>query len=101
MSKFRHVVMFRYVEGATAEQRAALLDGLSRLPSQVPEIRGYHFGEDVGLVDGNYDLVIIAEFDNIGDYRSYVANAQHQELIAAHIVPVVAVRSAVQFEMPG
>jgi hypothetical protein len=74
---FRHVVMFRYAEGTTAEQRAAVL---------------------AGLVDGNFDLAVVAEFDDAAGYRAYAVNADHQALIAERIKPVVAQRSAVQFD---
>jgi hypothetical protein len=95
---FRHVVMFRYAEGTTAEQRAAVLAGLAELPDKVPEIRSYHFGEDAGLVAGNFDLAVVAEFDDAAGYLAYAVNADHQSFIAERIRPVIAQRSAVQFD---
>ncbi len=95
---FRHVVMFRYADGTTAAQREAVLDGLARLPGQVPEIRNYHFGEDAGLVEGNFDLVVVAEFDDVAGYSAYAANPDHLAFIAERIRPVVAQRVAVQFD---
>jgi hypothetical protein len=95
---FRHVVMFRYAEGTTAAQRKAVLDGLAELPGMMPEIRNYHFGEDAGLVDGNFDLAVVAEFDDEAGYRSYATNPDHLSLIAERIRPVIAQRCAVQFD---
>lgn len=94
---FRHVVMFRYSPGTTAEQRRAVLDGLAGLPGKVPEIRNYHVGEDAGLVEGNFDLAVVAEFDDEAGYVAYAKNPDHLALIAGTIKPVIAQRSAVQF----
>jgi hypothetical protein len=94
----RHVVMFRYATGTSIDQRAAVIAGLRELPAMVPEIRGYHVGEDAGLVEGNFDFAVVAEFDNADGYRAYAANADHLALIASTIRPVIAERAAVQFD---
>jgi hypothetical protein len=96
---FRHVVMLRWNESATAEQRSAVREGLETLPPQIPEIRSYRIGEDAGLVPGNSDLVIVADFDDVAGYLVYRDDPVHQEMIARLIRPILESRSAVQHEL--
>lgn len=98
---FRHVVMFRWVDGTTDQQKEALRAGLTRLPEIIPEIRSYRFGEDVGINEGNFDFVVTADFDDRAGYLSYRDNDDHQKLIAELIKPIIGERAAVQFEWPA
>jgi hypothetical protein len=53
---FRHMVMFRFADDATDEQKEAMRAGLRRLPEVIPEIVAYRFGDDAGLRDDNFDF---------------------------------------------
>ncbi|MEY2456505.1 MAG: hypothetical protein QOK06_1599, partial [Acidimicrobiaceae bacterium] len=57
----RHVVLFRWKEGTTVEQIAAIEDGLAGLPAAIPELVDYRFGSDAGLADGNWDFAVVAD----------------------------------------
>jgi hypothetical protein len=94
---FRHVVMMQFAPHATEEDVDAIVQGLRALPSLVPVIRRYSVGLDAGLVDGNFDLVVVADFDDVDGYLAYNANADHQAVLAERIKPFVAGRSAVQY----
>jgi hypothetical protein len=95
---FRHVVMLRWNDTATADERAAVRDGLESLPPQIPEIRGYRVGVDAGLVPegGNFDMVVVADFDDVAGYFVYRDHPVHQDVIARLIRPILAARAAVQ-----
>jgi hypothetical protein len=96
----RHTVMLRWVDGATAEQRDAVHVGLRALPPAITEIRAYVVGPDAGLVEGNYDLVVSADFDDVAGWRAYMDHPVHQQVIAERIRPILAARAAVQTELP-
>lgn len=96
----RHVVMFRFKQEATDAQKRAIAENLTRLPGKIDVIRRYEFGPDAGLSEGNFDFTVVADFDSEDDYRSYAAHPDHQALIADHIRPVLAERSAVQYRIP-
>jgi hypothetical protein len=97
---FRHVVILGWTESATAEQRRAVVDALATLPPQIPEIRSYRVGEDAGLAaQGNGDLAVVADFDDVAGYVAYRDNPVHQDLIATFIRPILESRSAVQHEL--
>lgn len=95
----RHVSILRWVPGATAAQRQAVSDALALLPGQVPEIRAYRFGTDARISAGNWDLAIVADFDDAEGYVSYASHPAHLALVAEHIRPILAERAAVQHHL--
>ena len=94
----RHVVLFTWKPEATQEQREAVAAGLASLPGKVPGVRAYHFGTDAGLVDGNADFALTADFDDADAYLVYRNDPVHQAVIAQVINPIVAQRVSAQFE---
>jgi Stress responsive A/B Barrel Domain len=97
---FRHVVMVRFTDEMTDDDRAALRAGLGRLPDLIPEIRAYRFGQDVRINEGNFDFVVTADFDDAQGYLAYRDHPEHQQLVKGRLAPFVAKRASVQFEWP-
>lgn len=95
----RHVVLFRWVEEATDDEKTAVAEGLGRLPPLIPELRDYRFGHDAGLVEGNWEFAVVADFDDVAGWRAYRDHPEHRRVIDEHIQPVVAERAALQFEI--
>lgn len=93
--------MFRWNDDATDEAKQAVADGLAALPGVIPEIRSYAFGADAGLREGNWDFVVVGDFDDVEAYLTYSGDATHQAVIADHIAPNISERAAVQYELPG
>ena len=96
---FRHVVLLRWLPDATQEQRAAVESGIATLPSLIPEIRSYVFGADAHVNEGNFDLAIVADFDDFDSYVVYRDHPDHVAVIAERIRPILAERAAVQHEL--
>lgn len=96
---FRHVVLLRWIPDATAEQRAAVESGIATLPSLIPEIRSYVFGADAHVNQGNFDLAIVADFDDFDSYVVYRDHPDHVAVIGERILPILAERAAVQHEL--
>ena len=94
---FRHVVMFKLVETTTVEQKDVLLAGLSGLPGQISQIRSFSVGLDAQVAEGNFDVVVIVDFDNAGDYIAYAGHPAHRGFVANCVLPVLATRAAVQY----
>lgn len=99
MSGIRHVVTFTFQADATAEQIAAISEGLAGLPGLIPEIRGYQFGPDLEVNDGNHQFAVVADFDSMDDYLVYRDHPAHLTVIAERIRPILASRAAVQFAL--
>ena len=98
---FRHVVMFRFADGTTDDQKEAVRAALQRLPEMIPEIRAYRFGDDLGLRDDNFDFAVTADFDGVDSFLVYRDHPDHQKAIAEFIAPIVKARGSVQFEWPA
>jgi hypothetical protein len=96
---FRHVVLLRWKPEATAEQRSHVESGLAELPSLIPEIRSYVFGADARVSEGNFDLAVVADFDDYDGYVAYRDQPDHVAMIAERIRPILAERAAVQHEL--
>ena len=93
----RHVVMLRFSDDATDDVINAMVEGLNTMPDLVPEIRSYSIGRDVGLAEDNFQLVVVAEFDDEAGYQAYATNPDHVAVIVERIKPFIAQRSAVQY----
>ena len=98
---FRHVVMFQFADHVDDEHVEKVRAGLSSLPGQIEQIRSYVHGRDVGISEGNFDYVVVADFDNVNDFITYRDHPQHQLLIQELIKDHVADRSAVQYQYGG
>jgi hypothetical protein len=95
----RHVAVFRWVEGTTPEQVAAVVTGLASLPAQVPSIRAYTHGPDLRLGDGRWDYAVVGDFDDGAGYQAYVDHPAHDDVRRELILPLVAERGNVQIEL--
>jgi hypothetical protein len=94
---FRHVVVFRWIEDATEEQKRAVEERLAALPGAIPEIEQYHYGADVGITDGNYDFAVVADFTDRAAFVTYRDHPAHRAAVDECIRPIMATRAAVQY----
>ncbi|NJP28270.1 Dabb family protein [Microbispora hainanensis] len=96
---FRHVVLLKWTEDATEEQRAEVARRLSTLPDAIPELRSYQIGHDAGVNQGNFSFGVVADFDSVEDYIVYRDHPVHLAVIKECIAPILADRAAVQYEL--
>ena len=94
----RHVVVFCWTPEATAEQKALVATELARLPAIVPSIRSFVIGPDAGISQGNAEFAVTADFDDEAGFAAYRDDPTHREILAQHITPITATRTAVQFK---
>jgi hypothetical protein len=93
--------MFRWNDDVDAAHVERLRAGLDVLPAAIPEIRSYRHGPDAGLAEGNFDYVVVGDFDSVADYLVYRDHDAHQQLITDLIAGRVSARAAVQYEFAG
>ena len=98
-SMIRHVVMFTWRPEATAEQKQRVLTELRTLPPLMAGLREYHAGPDAGLVSGNFDFAVVADFEDTDSYLAYRDHPAHRAVIDERIRPIMASRAAVQYEI--
>jgi hypothetical protein len=95
----RHVVIFTWSAAADARQRSGSVEALRRLRQDVGGMNSLVVAEDAGLSDGNGDAVLIADFPDVEAYHRYAQDPVHLSVIAEHVRPWLAARSAVQYEI--
>ena len=84
---------------ADADRRAAILEALRRLRRDVGGMTSLVVADDAGLSDGNADTVLIADFPDVEAYYRYAQDPVHLAVLAEHVRPWLAQRSAVQYQI--
>jgi hypothetical protein len=95
----RHVVLFAWVPEATDEQKQQVIDELRSLPPLMSGLRAFHVGPDAGVVDGNADFALVADFDDTSSYLAYRNHPTHRAIIDQVINPIIKNRVAIQYEV--
>lgn len=96
-----HVWSMTIKPEATLEQRRALLDGMAKLPSEIPGILSFRSGADLGLNPGNADIVLVAEFEDELSWRTYLDAPAHQQFATELVDPVYESGIAIQIGANG
>ncbi|KAI5119206.1 hypothetical protein M0805_004461 [Coniferiporia weirii] len=79
-----HIVLIKYIAGATPAQKQAWKDGITALATTIPQIRELLSGEKVPHVkDGGWDDGVIMKFDNEDDLATYSNATPHREYQSA------------------
>ena len=95
----RHVVIFTWSAAADAERRATSVQALRRLEQDVGGMQSLVVAEDAGLTDGNGDVVLIADFADAEAFARYAQDPGHRAVVAEHVRPWLAARSAIQYQV--
>jgi len=95
----RHVVLFTWSPDADAERRSTTVGALRRLREDVGGMTSLVVTDDAGLTDGNADTVLVADFPDAAAFSRYAQDPVHLAVIAEHVRPFLAARSAVQYEV--
>ena len=95
----RHVVLFTWSDDADPERRATTLAALRRLPEEVGGMTSFDVGPDAGLREGNAHTALVADFPDVEAWRRYAEHPAHLQVIAEHVAPWLAARTAAQYEV--
>ena len=95
----RHVVIFTWSAAADARRRAESVQALRGLRQEVGGMQSLVVAEDAGLSDGNGDVVLIADFADVEAYYRYAQDPVHLAVVAEHVRPWLAARSALQYQV--
>lgn len=91
----RHIVMWKFRPGTQAEQ-AKFLDGLRGLQGVIPQLLRSEVAVNVG--EGNYDAVLVSEFEDLAALETYKNDPRHQA-VSALCKSIREDRVAVDYEM--
>jgi hypothetical protein len=95
----RRVVLIRWKEGTTPSDVDAVTAGLSTLPGQIPQIRAYTHGPDIGIGHEPCDYAIVADFDDADGWQTYDTHPVHDKVRADIIRPRAAQISSATFTL--
>jgi len=95
----RHVVLFTWDDEMTDELEQQFSDELTALAPQLAGLRSYHAGPDAGIIEGNFDYAVVADFDDAEAYLAYRDNSAHQDIISRLSRPHARNRATVQYEV--
>lgn len=91
----RHIVMWKFRPGTQVEQ-AQFLDGLRGLQGVIPQLLRSEVAVNVG--EGNYDAVLVSEFEDLAALETYKNDPRHQA-VSALCKSIREDRVAVDYEM--
>ena len=75
----RHIVMWKFRPGTEAEQ-ARFLEGLRSLQGVIPQLLKSEVAVNVGR--GNYDAVLVSEFESLEALETYKNDPRHKAVSA-------------------
>ncbi len=96
-----HLVTFTWRPDVTNDDVVAVIEGLTSLQAQIPELLSYSFGPDLGLREGNADFAVAAVLDSPESLPAYLDHPEHVRILKEFIAPLIASRQAVQIEVPA
>jgi Stress responsive A/B Barrel Domain len=94
----RHVVLFTWTQDMTGELEQQFAAELTALAARLG-VPSYQAGPDVGLVEGNFDFAVVADFADAESYRAYRDHPEHQDIIGRISRPNTKSRASVQYEI--
>lgn len=72
-----HIVVWKYRQEVTEEERREHIALLRRLPSVIPNINSFHVGSDILNLPRSYDIGLVAIFPNREALDEYTVHPEH------------------------
>lgn len=99
----KHVVLFKlalFAEGNSRHENALYLkEELENLESMIPELLKMEVVINIPHVsDQNYDLMLIAEFENLAGLNAYIIHPEHVR-VGSFLSKVRTARAAIDYEL--
>jgi Stress responsive A/B Barrel Domain len=95
----RHVALFAWIPEATDDQKQQVAQELRALPPLLTGLRAFHAGPDAGIIEGNFDFAVVADFDDTESYLAYRNHPAHRAVVEQVTSPITKDRAAVQYEI--
>lgn len=96
----RHIVTWK-LASSDPEQRAAdaagIKSGLEALVGSIDGLSHLEVGVDIGIIDANWDVVLVSEFDDKAALEGYQIHPDHIA-IGQWITTVVSEKATVDYE---
>ena len=87
---FRHLALYRWADHVDADHVRRVRDAFDGLAEEVTGLVSHTHGTDVGVSEGTFDYLVVADFHTIDAWRAYRDHPAHvllqAELITGHVV---------------
>jgi hypothetical protein len=83
LGKVRHVVLFKFKEGTTAEQRKLVEDGFRELPQKIHEVVAFEWGTNISpenLAQG-FTHCFLVTFNDVKGRDAYLPHPAHRAFV--------------------
>ena len=77
----RHIVLFRFKDGASIEGKERLIDSLKGLKDQIPLVMELEVGTDIGGKPNSYDIALNSVFERLDDVEKYAIHPDHVKVV--------------------
>jgi hypothetical protein len=95
----RHVTLFAWIPEATDSQKQQVVEELRALPALLSGLCAYHVGPDAGIIEGNFDFAVVADFEDAGSYLAYRNHPAHRAVVEQVTAPITRERASVQYQI--
>jgi quinol monooxygenase YgiN len=95
----RHVTLFAWVPKAADEQKQQVVEDFQALPPLLSGLCAYHVGPDAGIIEGNFDFAVVADFEDAESYLAYRNHPAHRAVVEQVTAPITKQRVSVQYEI--
>ena len=95
----QHLCLINFTGPLDAATKSEIIAAYNKLPALIPGIKNFRVGIDCGLLEGNADLGITAEFDDEEAFKVYSVHPAHGEVIFPVLGHLMASYSTAQFSI--
>jgi hypothetical protein len=93
---FRHIVLVKFKDAVTPDERAAYQRAIKRVAVATPALRYFACGMNVGSGSNHHDFGAVMDFDDEPAFRAYLASPAHQDYVLNFGRPMVERLAAIQ-----
>lgn len=95
---FKHVVMWKFNDDVSEEDKLEMKRQLESLKGMVPSLVAIEVGMNVAGGEAAKDMVLSTEFKSAEDLHAYAVHPEHLKVVD-FIKPLVSERSVVDYEV--
>lgn len=89
----KHILLFRFTEDSSDEQRQSMLDELATFPAQYPAMRSWTMGENRSSRDDRFSHGFVVEFETEEQLVDYLATETHERFVRERFRPIIQERA--------
>jgi Stress responsive A/B Barrel Domain len=94
-----HIVLFQFKPSAQPGEVVQAGEALLAMKKGIPEVKGIHFGPNLGPSAKEYSHVLIVRCEDMGAVRRYLDHPVHRQTVDRFIAPIRDARLAVDLEV--